>query len=103
MSLTPPSDNRLAHLIAQQLNVHLDWHLALLLAEEAVRSPTVQAEVQRIGQAHADAEPCGDRHCTTCWAAHFARSTIDLGDHPCTTTPLDAPSLPTPPTDSPSG
>jgi hypothetical protein len=92
VSTYPPSDNRLAHLIAQELNTRLEsWRVALFLAEEVVKAPEVQAELRRMNAAHAASQPCGDRNCTQCWQALFTtENTIDQGDHPCTTDPEES-------------
>jgi hypothetical protein len=79
VSSHPPADDRLAYLIAGELNRQLScWPVALHLAEEVVRAPAVQFELARIGMAHASGEPCGDRNCAVCWQAHFSpHLTID--------------------------
>jgi hypothetical protein len=68
----PPSDDRLKHLIAQQLNPNVDsWQLAFWIASNIVNSPEVRVEIDRIGAAHAANEPCGDRHCGRCFQAQL--------------------------------
>lgn len=75
MSTYPPPDDRLTHLIAQEINCNVEsWKLALFIARGVTESPEVQAELRRIEQAHADGEPCGDRNCRSCWNASLVGS-----------------------------
>lgn len=68
----PPADDRLTHLIAQEINCHVDtWKLAFFIAQTVVASPEVQAELRRIATAHASGKPCGDRNCEPCFTARF--------------------------------
>lgn len=74
----PPRDNRLTHLIAQEINLHVDtWKLAFFIAQGVVASPEIRAELERIAAAHAAGEPCGDRNCEHCWNARLTASTAD--------------------------
>ena len=69
----PPADDRLKHLLAQEINLSVDtWKLALWIADGIVKSPEIRTELERIAAAHARREPCGDRHCQHCWTARFA-------------------------------
>lgn len=69
----PPADDRLTHLVAQEINPLVgSWRQAFWLAQAVVKSPHVQAEIRRIAAAHAAGEPCGDRNCEACWAATTA-------------------------------
>lgn len=73
MTEYPPADDRLRHLIAQEINPNLDsWKFAFWLATNIVNSPTIRAELRRIETVHAAGEPCGDRNCTACFAACLA-------------------------------
>ncbi|MGY1439469.1 hypothetical protein [Streptomyces reniochalinae] len=75
MSTYPPSDDRLRHLIAQEINVSVDrWKLAWWIAGGIVKDSAIRAELHRISDAHAAGEPCGDRHCTHCWSAMTAET-----------------------------
>ncbi|MFC8009116.1 hypothetical protein [Streptomyces cinereoruber] len=66
----PPADDRLRHLIAQQINPYVDtWTLAFFLADDIVTSPEIRAELDRIAAAHAEGQPCGDRQCRRCFEA----------------------------------
>ncbi|MFI7315177.1 hypothetical protein [Streptomyces hygroscopicus] len=72
----PPADDRLAHLIAQEINPHVEsWAFAFWLAQGVARSPEVQAELVRIGRAHASGQPCGDRNCAACFTAQTTATT----------------------------
>ncbi|MFD7609675.1 hypothetical protein [Streptomyces sp. NPDC059828] len=69
----PPADDRLRHLIAQELNPHVDsWKFAFWLATGLMNNSEIREELERIVTAHANNEPCGDRNCKSCWRAHFA-------------------------------
>ncbi|GAA4706232.1 hypothetical protein [Streptomyces youssoufiensis] len=71
----PPSDDRLTHLIAQEINPHLDtWKFAFWLAQGIVKCPDIQAELRRLGEAHAAGQHCGDRNCEHCWTATLGPS-----------------------------
>ena len=64
----PPPDDRLRHLIAQEINPSVEtWKLAFWLADGIVKSPEIRAELKRIAAAHQAGEPCGDRHCPGCF------------------------------------
>lgn len=66
----PPHDDRLRHLIAQEINPHVaSWKLAFFIANGIVTSRAVRGELKRIAEAHAAAEHCGDRNCEHCWTA----------------------------------
>jgi hypothetical protein len=66
----PPADDRLRHLIAQEINPHVaSWKLAFFIADGIVTSREVRGELKRIAEAHAAAEHCGDRNCEHCWTA----------------------------------
>ncbi|MFB6805421.1 hypothetical protein [Streptomyces sp. NPDC056387] len=66
----PPADDRLKHLIAQQVNLGVDtWKLAFWIADGIVKDPEIRAELERIADAHSKGQPCGDRHCERCFAA----------------------------------
>jgi hypothetical protein len=66
----PPHDDRLRHLIAQEINPHVaSWKLAFFIANGIVTSREVRGELKRIAEAHAAAEHCGDRNCEHCWTA----------------------------------
>jgi hypothetical protein len=66
----PPADDRLRHLLAQEINCHVDtWKLAFFIAGAIVNDPEIRAELDRIAAAHAAAEPCGDRNCAACFKA----------------------------------
>lgn len=68
----PPADDRLTHLIAQEINPHVvSWKFAFWLAQGIVKDPAVQAEIRRIGKAHAAGQSCGDRNCEACWNARL--------------------------------
>ncbi|MGW6946141.1 hypothetical protein ACWGHD_04360 [Streptomyces xanthophaeus] len=69
----PPTDDRLKHLIAQEINCSVDsWKLALWIADSVVKSPAVRAELARIEAAHQAGQPCGDRQCEPCFTAVVA-------------------------------
>ncbi len=64
----PPADDRLRHLIAQEVNTSVaTWKLAFWIAGNIIRDPEIRAELRRIEAAHAASKPCGDRHCDTCF------------------------------------
>lgn len=64
----PPADDRLRHLVAQEINPHVDsWKLAFFLADGIVTSRVILAELDRIATAHAAGQPCGDRQCRRCF------------------------------------
>ncbi|MFB7359613.1 hypothetical protein [Streptomyces gardneri] len=66
----PPPDDRLRHLIAQQINPSVDsWKLAFFLADSIVTSPEILAELDRVATVHAAGQPCGDRQCRRCFEA----------------------------------
>lgn len=66
----PPADDRLTHLIAQEINPSVDsWQLAFWIAQNVTKSPAVQTELQRMSDAHAAGQHCGDRNCEACWTA----------------------------------
>jgi hypothetical protein len=76
MSSYPPADDRLRHLIAQQVNCDVDtWKLAFWIANGIVKCPEIRAEFRRIETAHTVGQPCGDRNCDVCFAAKFATPT----------------------------
>lgn len=76
MSAYPPADDRLKHLLTQEINLSVDtWKLAFWIADGIVKSAEIRAELERIAAAHAQNEPCGDRHCQSCWNAAVAGST----------------------------
>ena len=66
----PPADDRLRHLLAQEINCHVDtWKLAFFIAGAIVDDPEIRAELDRIAAAHAADVPCGDRNCRACFTA----------------------------------
>lgn len=70
MNAYPPADDRLKHLLAQEINLSVDtWKLAFWIADGIVKSPEIRAELERIASAHTAGQPCGDRHCQHCWTA----------------------------------
>ncbi|MCM8555652.1 hypothetical protein [Streptomyces sp. STCH 565 A] len=72
----PPDDDRLRHLIAQEINTSVDtWKLAFWIAGNVVRNPQIQAELVRISRAHASGQHCGDRNCFSCFGAQLANPT----------------------------
>ncbi|MFE7237237.1 hypothetical protein [Streptomyces sp. NPDC057580] len=72
MSAYPPADDRLKHLLAQEINLHVDtWKLAFWIADGIVKSPEIRRELERIAAAHAAGQSCGDRHCQHCWNARL--------------------------------
>jgi hypothetical protein len=74
----PPADDRLRHLLAQEINTRIDtWKLAFVIAGLIVDSPEVRAEVDRIGAAHAAGQPCGDRNCPRCFGTQLAAGVRD--------------------------
>lgn len=76
MSAYPPADDRLKHLLAQEINLSVDtWKLALWIADGIVKSPEIRAELERIAAAHAADQPCGDRQCERCWKSSLANPT----------------------------
>ncbi|MFI5985095.1 hypothetical protein ACIBEA_30040 [Streptomyces sp. NPDC051555] len=91
MSAYPPIDDRLKHLLAQQINLSVDtWKLAFWIADGIVKDPAIRAELERIANAHSSGQPCGDRHCARCFTAAFAtgealaaaaKCTSHVGDH----------------------
>ncbi|MFF2228987.1 hypothetical protein ACFVV7_37375 [Streptomyces globisporus] len=69
----PPADDRLKHLLAQEINLSVDtWKLAFWIADGIVKSPEIRAELERIADAHHTGQPCGDRHCAHCFEAQTA-------------------------------
>ncbi|KQX27504.1 hypothetical protein ASD97_24695 [Streptomyces sp. Root63] len=76
MSVYPPADDRLKHLLAQEINCSVDtFKLALWIADGIVKSPEILAELERIAAAHHGGQPCGDRHCARCFEAQLAPPT----------------------------
>ncbi|MFD9564418.1 hypothetical protein [Streptomyces sp. NPDC059994] len=72
MTTYPPVDDRLRHLLAQEINTSVDsWKLAFWIAGNIIKSPEIRAEFRRIETAHAAGEPCGDRHCDACFVARM--------------------------------
>lgn len=68
MSDYPPADDRLRHLLAQQINLSVDtWRLAFWIADGIVKDPAIRAELERVAAAHGKGQPCGDRHCEACF------------------------------------
>jgi hypothetical protein len=66
----PPADDRLRHLLAQEINCSVDtWKLAWSIAGDIVKGPAIRAELDRIARAHNHGQPCGDRHCPHCFDA----------------------------------
>ncbi|MFD8805609.1 hypothetical protein [Streptomyces sp. NPDC059597] len=66
----PPPDDRLRHLLAQQINCHVDtWKLAFFIAGAIADNPEIRAEIDRIGAAHNTGQHCGDRNCQACFEA----------------------------------
>jgi hypothetical protein len=66
----PPADDRLRHLLAQEINCHVDtWKLAFFIAGAIVDDLEIRAELDRIAAAHAANQPCGDRNCEPCFNA----------------------------------
>jgi hypothetical protein len=66
----PPTDDRLKHLLAQEINLSVDtWKLAFWIADGIVKCPEIRAELARIADAHTAGTPCGDRHCEDCRSA----------------------------------
>lgn len=87
----PPADDRLKHLLAQEINLSVDtWKLAFWIADGIVKSPEIWGELERIAAAHHKGQPCGDRHCQRCFDAALVKSealgaakgcTSYVGDH----------------------
>ncbi|WP_329309359.1 hypothetical protein [Streptomyces microflavus] len=76
MSVYPPADDRLKHLLAQEINTSVGtWKLAFWIADGIVKSPEIRAELERIANAHHAVQPCGDRHCARCFEAQTAPPT----------------------------
>jgi hypothetical protein len=72
MTIYPPPDDRLKHLIAQEINLSIgNWKLAFWIANGIVNSPDIRSELDRIAVAHAAGEPCGDRQCRRCFEAQL--------------------------------
>lgn len=45
----PPPDDRLRHLIAQEINLSVDtWKLAFWIADGIVKNPEIRVELERI-------------------------------------------------------
>ncbi|MFJ3839427.1 hypothetical protein ACIPY6_28525 [Streptomyces sp. NPDC090054] len=66
----PPTDDRLRHLLAQEINLSVDtWKLAFRIADGIVKDPAIRAELERVATIHSKGQPCGDRHCGRCFAA----------------------------------
>lgn len=75
-NIYPPADDRLKHLLAQEINLSVDtWKLAFWIADGIVKSPEIRAELERIAAAHSAGKPCGDRHCAKCFEAQLAPGT----------------------------
>ncbi|MET9467407.1 hypothetical protein ABZY44_21890 [Streptomyces sp. NPDC006544] len=75
MSDYPPADDRLKHLLAQEINLSVDtWKLAFWIADGIVKDPAIRAELERIAAAHGKGQPCGDRHCEACFANAHAEA-----------------------------
>lgn len=73
----PPADDRLRHLLAQEINLSVDtWKLAFWIADGIVKSPEIRTELERIATAHAAEQPCGDRNCQSCWNARLGDERI---------------------------
>ncbi|GAA1779487.1 MULTISPECIES: hypothetical protein [Actinomycetes] len=87
----PPPDDRLKHLLAQEINLSVDtWKLAFWIADGIVKNPEIRAELDRIAAAHHAGQHCGDRHCARCFAvaltdgetvAAAAKCVSYVGDH----------------------
>lgn len=76
MSAYPPPDDRLKHLLAQEINLSVDtFRLALWIADGIVKSPEIRAELERIAAAHTAGQPCGDRQCERCWKSALTAPT----------------------------
>jgi hypothetical protein len=70
MTQYPPADDRLRHLLAQEINTSVDtWKLAFWIAGNIVKSPEIRREMARILSAHTLGRPCGDRNCEHCYDA----------------------------------
>jgi len=77
MDQYPPADDRLKHLLAQEINLHVDtWKLAFFIADGIVKDPIIRAELERIAAAHQAGQPCGDRHCKRCFEAQLAKASV---------------------------
>ncbi|MGW2920340.1 hypothetical protein ACWDBF_21115 [Streptomyces angustmyceticus] len=75
MSSYPPADDRLRHLLAQEINLSVDtWKLAFWIADGITKSPEIRRELDRIAAAHAAGQPCGDRNCQHCFDAHLTEA-----------------------------
>lgn len=86
MSDYPPADDRLEHLLAQEINLSVGtWKLAFWIADGIVKDPAIRAELERIGAAHSKGQPCGDRHCARCFTAAFAKGEAVAAVANCTT------------------
>jgi len=71
----PPVDDRLKHLLAQEINFSVGtWKLAFWIADGIVKNPAIRAELERIAAAHHKGQPCGDRHCERCFTAALAEA-----------------------------
>ncbi|MFG2976259.1 hypothetical protein ACGFYY_25165 [Streptomyces sp. NPDC048331] len=69
----PPPDDRLRHLLAQEINLSVDtWKLAFWIADGIVKNPEIRAELDRQTEAHHGGKPCGDRHCARCFETAFS-------------------------------
>ncbi|MFH9765126.1 hypothetical protein ACH4N4_30665 [Streptomyces microflavus] len=76
MSVYPPADDRLKHLLAQEINTNVGtWKLAFWIADGIVKSPEIRAELERIAAAHHAGQPCEDRNCAHCFEAQTAPPT----------------------------
>ncbi|GAA2803388.1 hypothetical protein [Streptomyces showdoensis] len=68
----PPADDRLRHLLAQEINTRVEtWKLAFAIATDIVHSPDVRAELDRIAAAHSAGQPCSDLNCPRCFEAQL--------------------------------
>ncbi|MFE9845817.1 hypothetical protein [Streptomyces goshikiensis] len=81
----PPPDDRLRHLLAQQINLSVDtWKLAWWIADGIVKDPAIRAELARIAAAHRKGQHCGDRHCVRCFEAAVATGEAVAAAASCT-------------------
>jgi hypothetical protein len=81
----PPADDRLKHLLAQEINLSVDtWKLAFWIADGIVKNPAIRTELERIAAAHSKGQPCGDRHCGRCFAAALADAEAAAAAANCT-------------------
>lgn len=81
----PPADDRLKHLLAQEINLSVNtWKLALWIADGIVKNPEIRTELERIAGAHHKGQPCGDRHCERCFKAQLAMDQAAAAAAACT-------------------